>query len=117
MRKAFIQQKHRPWLLNNDIVHPQRYEWLLYRQLTFRLNGRVYLSNVTKYRALEDDLIASSIQSDLLASSTLEKLKQPIQGLLQAKQIRLTTFLEDVARHIDNGDNRKVIMKSRFDTR
>ncbi|HDP7468565.1 TPA: Tn3 family transposase, partial [Escherichia coli] len=101
---TLIQQKHRPWLINKDVVHPQRYEWLLYRQLASRLNGRIYLSNVTKYRALEDDLIASSIQPDLLASSTLEKLKQPIQKLLQVKQIRLTTSLEDVARHIDNGD-------------
>ncbi len=97
MDSTLIQQKHRPWLINKDVVHPQRYEWLLYRQLASRLNGRIYLSNVTKYRALEDDLIASSIQPDLLASSTLEKLKQPIQKLLQVKQIRLTTSLEDVA--------------------
>ena len=117
MDSTLIQQKHRPWLINKDVVHPQRYEWLLYRQLASRLNGRIYLSNVTKYRALEDDLIASSIQPDLLASSTLEKLKQPIQKLLQVKQIRLTTSLEDVARHIDNGDNRNVIMKSRSGTR
>jgi hypothetical protein len=117
METSLIPKKHRPWLVAEDKVNSKRYEWLLYRQLTSRLNGRVYLSNVTKYRALEDDLIALSIQSELLASSTLERLKQPVLELLKEKQTRLDTSLKDVANHIDNGDNRNVIMKSRTGTK
>ncbi len=117
MDTSLIAKKHRPWLINNDVVNAQRYEWLLYRQLSARVNGRIYISNVTKYRALEDDLITSSVQTELLASSTLEKLKQPVLELLTTKQIRLTTSLKDVAQHIDSGDNRNVIMKNRTGTR
>ena len=117
MEASLIPKKHRPWLVTEDKVNSKRYEWLLYRQLTSRLNGRIYLSNVTKYRALEDDLIAPSIQSELLASSTLERLKQPVLELLKEKQTRLNTSLKDVANHIDNGDNRNVIMKSRTGTK
>jgi TnpA family transposase len=117
METSLIPKKHRPWLVTEDKVNSKRYEWLLYRQLTSRLNGRVYLSNVTQYRALEDDLIALSIQSELLASSTLERLKQPVLELLKEKQTRLDTSLKDVANHIDNGDNRNVIMKSRTGTK
>ncbi|MDC9567375.1 Tn3 family transposase, partial [Pseudoalteromonas sp. GABNS16G] len=53
MDTSLIPKKHLSWLVKQDNVNPQRYEWLLYRQLTSRLNGRIYLSNVTKYRALE----------------------------------------------------------------
>ncbi len=43
------------WLITMMLfIHSD--EWLLYRQLA-SLNGRIYLSNVTKYRAPEDDLI------------------------------------------------------------
>ncbi len=56
------------------------------KQLTSRLNGRIYLPNVTKYRALEDDLIPQTSQDTLLASSTLDRLKQPAELLLQEKQ-------------------------------
>lgn len=68
MDTSLIPKKHAPWLVNDGEVDPQRYEWLLYRQLTSRLNGRIYLSNVTKYRALEDDLILPTSQDALLAS-------------------------------------------------
>ena len=117
MDTSLIPKKHLPWLVKQDNVNPQRYEWLLYRQLTSRLNGRIYLSNVTKYRALEDDLIPQTSQDALLESSTLDRLKQPVDALLQEKQHRLESALKDVARHIDEGDNRNVIMKNRSGTR
>lgn len=117
MDTSLIPKKHAPWLVNDGEVDPQRYEWLLYRQLTSRLNGRIYLSNVTKYRALEDDLILPTSQDALLASSTLDRLKQPVDTLLQDKQHRLESALKDVARHIDEGDNRNVVMKNRTGTR
>ena len=111
MDTSLIPKKHLPWLVKQDNVNPQRYEWLLYRQLTSRLNGRIYLPNVTKYRALEDDLIPQTSQDTLLASSTLDRLKQPAELLLQEKQHRLESALKDVALHIDEGDNRNVIIK------
>ena len=37
--------------------------------------------------------------------------------MLQEKQHRLESALKDVARHIDEGDNRNVIMKNRSGTR
>ncbi|WP_336173302.1 Tn3 family transposase, partial [Alteromonas macleodii] len=117
MDTSLIPKKHLPWLVKQDNVNPQRYEWLLYRQLTSRLNGRIYLSNVTKYRALEDDLIPQTSQDTLLESSTLDRLKQPVDALLQEKQHRLESSLNEVARHIDEGDNRNVIMKNRSGTR
>ncbi|EET25020.1 transposase, partial [Vibrio cholerae O1 biovar El Tor] len=117
MDTSLIPKKHLPWLVKQDNVNPQRYEWLLYRQLTSRLNGRIYLPNVTKYRALEDDLIPQTSQDTLLASSTLDRLKQPAELLLQEKQHRLESALKDVALHIDEGDNRNVIMKNRTGTR
>ena len=117
MDTSLIPKKHLPWLVKQDNVNPQRYEWLLYRQLTSRLNGRIYLSNVTKYRALEDDLIPQTSQDALLESSTLDRLKQPVDALLQEKQHRLESALKDVACHIDEGDNRNVIMKNRSGTR
>ena len=117
MDTSLIPKKHLPWLVKQDNVNPQRYEWLLYRQLTSRLNGRIYLSNVTKYRALEDDLIPQTSQDALLESSTLDRLKQPVDALLQEKQHQLESSLNEVARHIDEGDNRNVIMKNRSGTR
>jgi TnpA family transposase len=117
MDDALIPKKHRPWLVNKDSIHPQRFEWLLYKQLVSRLNGRIYLTNVMKYRALEDDLIATSSQQELLASSTLERLKQPVEAILAEKQAQLAVSLESVAHQIDEGDNRNVIMKSRSGTR
>ncbi|MBT0588117.1 Tn3 family transposase [Alteromonas oceanisediminis] len=117
MDTSLIPKKHLPWLVKQDNVNPQRYEWLLYRQLTSRLNGRIYLSNVTKYRALEDDLIPQTSQDTLLESSTLDRLKQPVDALLQEKQHQLESSLNEVARHIDEGDNRNVIMKNRSGTR
>jgi len=117
MDTSLIPKKHLPWLVKQDNVNPQRYEWLLYRQLTSRLNGRIYLSNVTKYRALEDDLIPQTSQDTLLESSTLDRLKLPVDALLQEKQHHLESSLNEVARHIDEGDNRNVIMKNRTGTR
>ncbi|MCV5663317.1 hypothetical protein OFN50_30295, partial [Escherichia coli] len=68
-------------------------------------------------RALEDDLIPQTSQDTLLASSALDRLKQPAELLLQEKQHRLESALKDVALHIDEGDNRNVIMKNRTGTR
>ena len=90
MDTSLIPKKHLPWLVKQDNVNPQRYEWLLYRQLTSRLNGRIYLSNVTKYRALEDDLIPKHRRMHC-------RIKQPVDALLQEKQHRLESALKDVA--------------------
>ena len=34
-----------------------RYEWFLYQQIPDRLNGQLTLPDITKYRALDADLI------------------------------------------------------------
>ncbi len=54
----------------------------------------------------KSDLIPQTSQDTLLASSTLDRLKQPAELLLQEKQHRLESALKDVALHIDEGDNR-----------
>jgi TnpA family transposase len=117
VEQSLIPKRHFPWLVNNGEVNAKRYEWLLYRQLVTRLNGRIYVSNVTKYRALEDDLIDADSQQEILEQSTLTALKAPVNDMLSQKLSCLGKSLEDVAQHIDEGDNRNVIMKNRKGTR
>jgi hypothetical protein len=88
MDTSLIPKNHLPWLVKQDNVNPQRYEWLLYRQLTSRLNGRIYLSNFTKYPPLKDDLIPQTSQDPLLDSSTLDRLLQGCR-ILQENNIAL----------------------------
>ncbi|GAB5394408.1 MAG: hypothetical protein Altm1KO_39260 [Alteromonas macleodii] len=75
------------------------------------------LPNVTKYRALEDDLIPQDIAGYLAGLINTGQTKTARRVIVTGKQHRLESALKDVALHIDEGDNRNVIMKNRTGTR
>ncbi len=51
-------QKSREFLLDGEgNILIDRYEWFLYQQIPDRLNGQLTLPDITKYRALDADLI------------------------------------------------------------
>ncbi len=53
-----LSKKSREFLLDGEgNILIDRYEWFLYQQIPDRLNGQLTLPDITKYRALDADLI------------------------------------------------------------
>ncbi len=65
-------QKSREFLLDGEgNILIDRYEWFLYQQIPDRLNGQLTLPDITKYRALDADLIDGNIgEKQIYAAST-----------------------------------------------
>ncbi len=55
---SLSKKKSREFLLDGEgNILIDRYEWFLYQQIPDRLNGQLTLPDITKYRALDADLI------------------------------------------------------------
>jgi len=97
-------------------IKPARYEWNLYLQIPSRLNGQLILTNVTKYRSLDADLVSSERWRDekdeLLNKSHLKKLTGDPQKIITDMSSNLTTRLQHVSEYLEQADNSNIILRN-----
>ena len=96
---------------------PDRYEFLIYRLLRNGLeSGDVSCRNSIHFRSLEDDLIDDLKWQDktqLMISNNLTILANPIVEHLALLEKTLEDRIEEVNRHITDGDNEHFQIKKR----
>jgi TnpA family transposase len=96
---------------------PDRYEFLIYRLLRNGLeSGDISCRNSIHFRSLEDDLIDDLRWQDkhqLMISNNLTILANPIVEHLALLEKTLEDRIEEVNRHITDGDNEHFEIKKR----
>ena len=84
-----------------------RYEWFLYQQIPDRLNGQLTLPDITKYRALDADLIDGEHwrknKYTLLQQSHFTKLAEEPEKLIKQMAMELDTRLYEVGEYLEQG--------------
>ncbi|WP_142907497.1 hypothetical protein, partial [Klebsiella pneumoniae] len=82
-----------------------RYEWFLYQQIADRLNGQLTLPDITKYRALDADLIDGEHwrknKYTLLQQSHFTKLAEEPEKLIKQMAMELDTRLYEVGEYLE----------------
>jgi hypothetical protein len=91
---ATLPKRLRPYLLIFDAdgkpaaVHPDRYEFWLYRQIRKRLgSGELYLDDSLQHRRFSDELLSMEEKADVLASMDIAFLRQPIETQLDSLKV------------------------------
>ena len=112
-----LSAKQRPFLEDTEgNINLKRYEWHLYLQMPSRLNGKLTLPDVAKYRALEADLISAERwkhnKSALIEQMQLPKLSAEPHGLIQDMEQSLASRLHDVSEYLTRSDNRNVVLRN-----
>lgn len=107
---SVIPQKWARYLVDDGgIIIPDRYEFLIYRQLRERLEaGDLYCSDSARYRSFEDDLIDDATYEQrhvLLPKLGLIHAQTPIRKHLKELQDELDERHERVNQRIREGDN------------
>ena len=90
-------------------LHPDRYEFLVYRLLRDRLEaGDIFCQESTRFRSFEDDVLDDrqwQAKDQLLAETGLPILTQPIEEHLAALEQQLEERLAVVNQRIATGEN------------
>lgn len=115
--RRLIPAKHKAYLANEDgSLEVGRFEWLLYLQVPDKLKGQLHIPNVTKYRALQDDLVSDKRwknKTKLIRQSLLPRLKEKPEKLIELLTGELDNKIQQVSRRIESGDNRNVVLRNR----
>lgn len=102
---------------SDDKILPNRYEFLVYRQLRNGLeSGDVFCRNSVRFRSLEDDLIDEQRwqqKAELIEKAGLTVLNQPIQAHLSDLKAQLETRLVLVNQRLLAGENKHFEIKPR----
>ncbi len=110
-------KKSREFLLDGEgNILIDRYEWFLYQQIPDRLNGQLTLPDITKYRALDADLIDGEHwrknKYTLLQQSHFTKLAEEPEKLIKQMAMELDTRLYEVGEYLEQEDNRNIILRN-----
>jgi TnpA family transposase len=116
--KAFIPQGVKSYLYEKDNdgnrrIHPDKYEFLVYRLLRNRLEaGDIYVSDSLRFRSFDEDLIPKETwkqdKARILQDIDALLLSQPMAEVLKDMEKELETKYEEVNRRILSGENRHV---------
>ena len=98
-------------------LHPDRYEFLVYRRLRNGLDaGDIYCRDSVHFRSFEDDLVNNTQwqnKDELLTETGLTHLKQPAGEHLAVLEQLLEERIATVNERIASGENEHVQVKSR----
>ena len=121
--KAFVPQGLKQYLYLEDEmgqkrIDPDRYEFLVYRQLRNHLeSGDIYVSDSLCFRSFEDDLIPQQTWRDNKEKISQEVdvpgLAKPITALLQELEIELEAKYAAVNQRIQSGENAFIKLRKR----
>ena len=116
--KAFIPQGVKSYLYEKDNdgnrrIHPDKYEFLVYRLLRNRLEaGDIYVSDSLRFRSFDEDLIPKETwkrdKGRILQDIDAPLLSQPMAEVLKDMEKELETKYEEVNRRILSGENQHV---------
>ena len=115
MPKAFIPRGVKAYLYEKDKdgnrrIHPDKYEFLVYRLLRNRLEaGDIYVSDSLRFRSFDDDLIPKETwkrdKGRILQDIDAPLLFQPMAEVLKDMEKELEAKYEEVNRRILSGEN------------
>ena len=113
--KAFIPQGVKSYLYEQDkagnrSIHPDKYEFLVYRLLRNRLEaGDIYVSASLRFRSFDEDLIPKETwkrdKERILRDIDAPLLSQPMAEVLKDLEKDLEAQYEEVNRRILSGEN------------
>ena len=113
--KAFIPQGVKPYLYEKDkdgnrSIHPDKYEFLVYRLLRNRLeSGDIYVSDSLLFRSFDEDLIPRETwkrdKERILQDIDAPFLSKPMAEVLRDMEKELEAKYEEVNRRILSGEN------------
>ncbi|MCP4899371.1 MAG: transposase, partial [bacterium] len=116
--KAFIPRGVKSYLYEKDNdgnrrIHPDKYEFLVYRLLRNRLEaGDIYVSDSLRFRSFDEDLIPKETwkrdKGRILQDIDASLLSQPMAEVLKDMEKELETKYEEVNRRILSGENRHI---------
>ncbi len=98
-------------------VHPDKYEFLIYRLLRDRLeSGDVFVAESIKFKSFEEDLISKDEWKEkdtLLQRLELPYIHEPIDKILASKEQEVEKKLKTVNDHIKHGLNPNITFTRR----
>jgi len=107
--KAFIPQSAKPYLYEKDAdghrrIHPDRYEFLVYRMLRNRLEaGDIYVSDSLRFRSFDEDLIPrpqwQQHKERILRDADVPALAQPMAQMLQELETEQGPYRPTLSKH------------------
>jgi TnpA family transposase len=113
--KAFIPQGVKPYLYEKDkdgncSIHPDKYEFLVYRLLRNRLEaGDIFVSDSLRFRSFDEDLIPKETwirdKDQILRDIDAPLLSHSMAEVLKDMEKELESLYEDVNRRILSGEN------------
>ena len=113
--KTWIDKADREYLIKNEVIIANRFEYLLYRRIVYYLTtNKVTIKYSVKYKRVEDDLMAKSKwdkkKPEILDNLGYAKLNSPILETLALKRNELKDLYHTVNQAILNGKNDQVIL-------
>jgi TnpA family transposase len=112
----WVPEKMRRYLYERDECNrkrllPDRYEFLLYRQLRHGVEaGDIFCRDSVRFRSMNDDLLGEELwrknKGKLIAEAGLDILQQPIETHLAELKEQLETRLAEVNRRIATEENK-----------
>ena len=113
--KRFIPETMKRYLYADKQLLPNRYEFLVYRLLRNALeSGDIFCRDSVHFRSFEDDLLDNQKwqkKEELIASTGLSILKQPIQDHLAMLEQTLENRIAEVNERIASGLNEHLQIK------
>jgi len=116
--KAFIPQGVKSYLYEKDrdgiySIHPDKYEFLVYRLLRDRLEaGDIYVNDSLRFRSFDEDLIKKEIwhrdKEQILRDIDAPLLSRPMAEVLKDIEEELENTYDDVNRRILSGENQHI---------
>lgn len=111
--KAWINKSDREYIMPNDTVIYNRFEFLLYKMMAYHITtNKLTLKYSIKYKKVEDDLMSPTTWNKkkpyILKKLGYDKLNVPIQHTLKTKQHNLTELYHTVNQAILKGENEQI---------
>ena len=113
MDQRLITKKDRGYLVDNNVVNSQRFEFYLYQRVFNMISShRIYVNESAENKRLEDDLIPQKDwknKESIIQKTGLSKLINPINDTLLDLTNKLQTQIGCVTSNINNGANEFVL--------
>ncbi len=116
VNKNFIPNRLKSHVVDGVVIHPRKYEFMLYTQVSRRLDAKdLFVQNSTKHLSFAEDLISDNQwqkRDDYLQNSPFTLLSKNPVDLLNDLEQQLEEKIATVNDNIKNGRNTGIVIKT-----
>lgn len=111
----WVDKKQRVHVIKNDVVIPNRFEFLMYMKIMHAMDGnKITFQHSVRYKNIDDEMILPQvwrrIKKPTLEKLNYSKLSTPMYQTLKLKRKESIELYRKVNEAIENGENTSVII-------